>query len=357
MTEVTKQPYGTLEDGSEVSLWTLRNDRLSAQIAGYGARVITLETPDRSGAKANINLCMASFEPYLGRNFYLGATCGRVANRIAKGVFTLDGREYHIPLHNGPNALHGGPRGFDRYNWASRAIEDGVEFTMTSPDGDQGFPGTLDVTLRYTLEADALRMETRATTDAPTVINMTNHSYFNLAGEGTPSVLDHEVVLEADAFTPVDETAIPTGEIRSVEGTTFDFREPHAVGERIDWTEAEGAAEEDVAQRKIVGGYDHNFVVRGKAGALRPVASVYEPAGGRTLAVESTEPGVQFYSGNFLNGSATGPSGQPYVRRSGLCLETQGFPDAVNHANFPSMVLRPGEVYASTTLWRFGTRG
>jgi aldose 1-epimerase len=347
-TNVACEPMGKMPDRARVELYTLRNEHLTLHLSTYGARVVALESRDRSGTMANVALGYATLAPYLTeKNFYFGAIVGRVANRIARGRFTLDGREYQLPINNGVNTLHGGPEGFDTRNWEPHAIERGVRFTYFSDDGEEGFPGELHTHVDYILEGNTVRIETRATTDAPTIVNLANHAYFHLAGEGTPSVLDHEVTLEADAFTPLDATQIPTGELRSVEGTPFDFREPRRVGERIH------ASDEQIT---IAAGYDHNFVVRGEAGTLRPVATVYEPTSGRVLEVASTEPGVQFYSGNFLDGSVSGPSGRPYVRRSGLCLETQGFPDAVNHPNFPSVVLRPDEVYSSMTTWTFGTK-
>lgn len=344
-TDVACEPIGKMPDRSRVELYLLRNEHLTLHLSTYGARVMALETRDRAGAMGNVVLGYTTLAPYLTqKNFYFGAIVGRVANRIARGRFTLEGREYHLPINNGVNTLHGGPGGFDTRNWEPHTIENGVRFTYYSEDGEEGFPGELHASVSYVLEGNTVWLETRATTDAPTIVSLANHAYFNLAGEGSASVLDHELTLEADVFTPLDAMQIPTGELRSVEGTPFDFREPRRVGERI------GVQDEQIT---LGAGYDHNFVVRGEAGSLRPVAMVTEPATGRRLEVASTEPGVQFYSGNFLDGSVSGPSGRPYVRRSGLCLETQGFPDAVNHPEFPSVVLRPGEVYSSVTTWTF----
>lgn len=339
---------GKMPDRSRVELYLLRNEHLTLHLSTYGARVVALESRDRDGAMANIALGYTTLPPYVTqKNFYFGAIVGRVANRIARGRFTLDGHEYQLPINNGENTLHGGPGGFDTRNWEPHTIENGVRFSYFSEDGEEGFPGELHASVSYVLEGNTVWIETRATTDAPTIVSLANHTYFNLAGEGTPSVLDHQLQIEADAFTPLNATQIPTGEIRDVAGSAFDFREPRRIGEQID------AQDEQISHGA---GYDHNFVVRGDAGSLRPVATVYEPTSGRELEVASTEPGVQFYSGNFLDGSVIGQSGRPYGQRCGMCLETQGFPDAINHPNFPSVVLRPGEVYASVTTWTLSVR-
>jgi len=279
------------------------------------------------------------------QEFYFGAVPGRYANRIAHGKFMLDGKSYQLPLNNGPNSLHGGTNGFATHNWSAKEIANGVEFTLVSPDGDQGYPGTLTAHVRYTLAGATVRMEYSATTDKPTVINLTNHAYFNLSGEGSPSILGEKLTLDADQYTPVDSTLIPTGQIAAVAGTPFDFTHATTIGDRID------AAND---QLKFAGGYDHNFVVRGTPGTLRPAAKVYDPASGRVLSVATTEPGIQFYAGNFLDGSAKGPSGGPYVKRSGLCLETQHYPDSPNQANFPSTELKPGHTYHSVTTFTMG---
>ena len=284
---------------------------------------------------------------------YLGAVVGRYGNRIAKGTFALDGETYHVPTNNGGNALHGGTEGFDRRVWAGRVLqretdgEDGVEFTLVSPDGDMGFPGELTARVRYTLAGGALRVVYSATTTRATVVNLTQHSYFNLAGEGSGDVLGHEVMLAAERYTPVDGTLIPTGEIASVGGTAFDFLEAKAIGRDLDKSED---------QLRYAGGYDHNFVIdraAGVAGALRLAARVVDPASGRTLTVRTTEPGVQFYSGNFLDGSTIGVSGKPYGKHAGFCLETQHFPDSPNQPEFPTTTLRAGETMRSETVFAF----
>jgi len=344
-TTVTRTSFGNLADGASVDLYTLKSSEVEARIATYGARIVAIETGDRDGNVADIVLGHNSTEEYLqGTDPYLGVICGRFSNRIGKGQFTLDGEPVQTTINNGPNMLHGGTEGFNRHNWQAQEVPDGVEFTLVSPDGDQGFPGTLTATVRYTLNANQLRIDYTATTDQLTVVNLTNHAYFNLSGEGNPSILDHVLTLNAGHYTPIDATLIPTGEIPAVEGTPFDFTQPTRVGERIG---------EDNEQLHRAGGYDHNWVVRGDAGTLRPAAEIFDPISGRALKVHTTEPGIQFYSGNFLDGARTGKSGAPYIKRSGFCLETQHFPDSPNHPNFPSTELRPGETYRSTTDFIF----
>jgi aldose 1-epimerase len=278
---------------------------------------------------------------------FFGVIAGRFANRIAKGRFTLDGAAYQVTINDGPNSLHGGTEGFDRRNWTAKEIPSGVEFTLVSPDGDQGFPGTLTTHVRYTLQDNVVRIEYSATTDKPTVLNLTNHTYFNLAGDGHGSILDEVLTINAERYTPINATLIPTGQLASVEGTPFDFTHPEVIGARID---------EDDEQLKLGRGYDHNWVLRGGAGKLHPAAQVYSPESGRVLSVETTEPGMQFYSGNFLDGSFTGHTGARYEQRTGLCLETQHFPDSPNQPNFPSTELKPGESFHSVTTWTFTTR-
>jgi aldose 1-epimerase len=345
-TAITSTVFGHLPDGSPVESYVLKSADVEVQLISYGARVVSLITPDRAGTLADITLGYATLEPYIkNTNAYFGVIAGRFANRIANGRFTLDGQTVQTTINDGKNMLHGGVEGFDARNWSAKVIPDGVEFELISPDGDQGFPGALSVQVRYTLRGATLKIEYLATTDKTTVVNLTNHAYFNLSGEASGTILDEELKLEADAFVPVaDPAAIPTGELRPVAGTPFDFTQPTVVGSRI--------AEAD--DQLVFGrGYDHNWVVRGEPGTLRPAAIMHDPQSGRTLTVETTEPGIQFYSGNFLDGSLVGKSGVAYVQRSGFCLETQAFPDAPNQPNFPSAELKPHEVYRSTTTWTF----
>jgi aldose 1-epimerase len=343
-TEVRSEVFGTLADGGVVEMYTLTSAEVELRLITYGARVVVLKTKDRDGAWGDVTLGYGELKPYVeNTNAYFGVIAGRYANRIAKGQFELEGKTVQTTINDGVNMLHGGVEGFDKRNWEGEIVADGVEFTLVSPDGDQGFPGTLAVRVRYTLRGSVVRIEYSATSDKTTVVNLTNHAYFNLDGEGSGTILEEELTLEADAYTPVaDAAAIPTGEIATVEGTPFDFREGEKIGKRIH-------AEND--QLTYGRGYDHNWVVRGKAGELRPAAKVYAPKSGRVLSVETTEPAIQFYSGNFLDGTLVGKSGVAYVQRSGLCLETQGFPDAPNHAEFPSTELKPGAVYTSVTTW------
>jgi aldose 1-epimerase len=344
---VSHAPFGKLPDGSTVELYTLKSSSVELKLISYGARVIAIDTADRHGKMADIALGYDSLEPYVkNTNFYFGVVPGRYANRIAKGQFTLDGKHYQLPVNNGVNSLHGGTVGFDMHNWSSKEIPDGVEFTLVSPDGDQGYPGTLTAHVRYTLVGSTVHIAYSATTDKNTVVNLTNHTYFNLSGEGSPSILGEELTLDADKYTPIDSGLIPTGELAPVAGTPFDFTKPTVIGTRIN---------DDNEQLKFAGGYDHNFVVRGTPGKLRPAAKVYDPESGRVLVVETDQPGVQFYSGNFLDGSVKGNSGQPYLQRSALCLETQHFPDSPNHPAFPSTELKPGQTYHTVTTWTFST--
>jgi aldose 1-epimerase len=345
-TSITSSVFGHLPDGNPVESYVLKSADVEVQLISYGARVVSLVTKDRDGKPADITLGYASLEPYVeNTNAYFGVIAGRFANRIANGRFELDGKTVQTTINDGKNMLHGGVEGFDARNWSAKVIPDGVEFELISPDGDQGFPGTLTAQVRYTLRGATLRIEYTATTDKTTVVNLTNHAYFNLSGEASGTILDEVLKLEADAFVPVaDGAAIPTGEIRPVAGTPFDFTQATVVGSRI------GAGDEQLVFGR---GYDHNWVVRGEAGTLRPAASMHDPKSGRVLTVETTEPGIQFYSGNFLDGSLEGKSGVAYVQRSGFCLETQAFPDAPNQPNFPSAVLQPHETYRSTTTWTF----
>jgi aldose 1-epimerase len=338
--------WGKTADGTAVPIYTLTSGQIEVKVTAYGAHLVSVKTPDRTGKMADVVLGYGTLDGYLTQpNGYLGAIVGRYGNRIALGKFTLDGKSYQIPINNGANALHGGPKGFDQYVWDSKEVPDGVEFTHVSPDGDMGFPGTMTAKVRYTLKGNTLRLDYSATTDKATVVNLTNHSYFNLHGDDQGNNLDFKVELNADRYTPVDSGLIPTGELAPVAGTPMDFRKPEAIGARID---------ADYAQLKLAGGYDHNFVLNGKAGTLRLAAKVTDPVSGRTLTVDTTEPGVQFYSGNFLDGTLTGWSGVKYVKHSGFCLETQHFPDSPNHPDFPTTTLRPGQTMHSTTTFTFG---
>ncbi|PSL08534.1 aldose 1-epimerase [Haloactinopolyspora alba] len=348
---ITHEPFGTLDDGTQVDVYTLRNWRgMEVDILTYGGIVQSITVPDRKGEMANVALGFDNLGDYVEHSGpYFGAIVGRYANRIAEGEFTLDGEQYELATNNPPNHLHGGDVGFDKKVWEvtdefADRHDVGLELSYTSPDGEEGYPGTLETTVTYTLtKRNELRIDYHATTDEPTIVNLTNHSYFNLGGEGTGSIEDHVLQIEADHYTPVDETLIPTGEIAPVEGTPFDFREPKEVGADI---------REPHEQLLIGQGYDHNFVLNGGDGLDR-AAKLRDPESGRTVSVYTTEPGMQFYSGNFLDGSFAGTSGQVYRQSDGLALETQHFPDSPNQPDFPSTVLRPGEEYESTTVYRF----
>ena len=346
-TLVTSRSFGLLPDGTDTKLITLRSDAIELSVTDFGARVVSLHAPNRNGGMADISLGYNDATNYATTaNAYFGATLGRVTNRIARGHFTLDGKQYSVPPNNDVNALHGGPQGYDLRTWKTRLLPDGVRFSLHSPDGDQGFPGELHITASYTLTGNRIQLDYTASASSPTLINLTNHTYFNLDGEGQPSILDHELTLYADHFTPIDPTSIPTGELASVVRTPFDFTQPHALGERI----------EDVnTQLTYANGYDHNYVLRGPLGKLHPCARLHSPASGRTLEVSTTEPGVQLYTGNFLDGSLIGHSGKPYLKRSGVCLETQHFPDTPNHPNFPFIRLDPGHIWTTQTVWTLST--
>jgi aldose 1-epimerase len=344
-TRVAKQPFGNTPEGTPVDLYSLADGKIEVGIITYGGIVVSLRTPDRNGKLDDVVLGCDSVEKYVAQTAHFGGIIGRYANRIAHGSFQLDGQTYSIPKNNGDNALHGGIRGFDKVVWAGKQITDGIELTYVSKDGDQGFPGTLTTMVRYTLSGNALRIEYSATTDKDTVLNLTNHSYFDLAGQGKGDVLGHILKIDASRITPVDATLIPTGELKPVEGTPFDFRTPHAIGERID---------ADDAQLRLGHGYDHNFVLDHTSGQIAEAAEVYEPTTGRILRVSTTEPGVQLYTGNFLDGSITGKEGRVYNRRFAFCLETQHFPDSPNHPGFPSTELKPGQRFHSVTVLEFG---
>jgi aldose 1-epimerase len=341
--------FGRLADGTDIGLFTLSNAHgVEVRAIPYGAILVSVRVPDRRGAAGDVVLGFDDLDGYLTRSRYFGAVVGRYGNRIANGRFTLDGRSYQLATNNGRNHLHGGVKGFDKVVWQALPETDEargrVAFAYTSRDGEESYPGTLNARVTYALtERNQLVVDYQATSDAATPINLTQHSYFNLAGEGQGDILGHVLVLDADQFLPVDETMIPTGELAPVAGTPFDFRRPTPIGARID------SAHE---QLRRGAGYDHTFVVQGAPG-LRRAAHVVEPGSGRTLEIATTEPGVQFYSGNHLSGEA-GKGGHAYPRRSGFCLETQHYPDSPNHAHFPSAVLRPGATYRSKTVFTFG---
>jgi aldose 1-epimerase len=347
--KIEKQRYGTMKDGTEVALYTLENaSGMTARITPYGGIVVSLTAPDRGGEMGDVVLGFDTLDEYLDHNPFFGCLVGRYANRIAGGTFTLEGVSYTLAKLDGINALHGGFEGFDKRLWAATARETShgpaLELRLVSPNGDQGYPGSLSVNVLYTLTDDgALRIDYTAWTDRATVINLTNHSYFNLSAGASPTIHDHVLMVNADAFTPGDETLVPTGEVRSVAGTPLDFREATPVGARID---------EDDTQLRYGGGYDHNWVVNGQPGTLRLAARVTEPLSGRVMEVWTTEPGVQVYTTNMLP-PMPGKGGAVYGRRGAICLETQHFPDSPNKSEFPSTVLRPGETFRSTTIYRF----
>lgn len=352
---ITSEPFGTVE-GQTVELYTLTNaNGMEVKIMTYGGIVQSIRVPDRDGTMANVALGFDNLDDYVTSNPYFGCITGRYANRIARGTFTLEGERYFLALNNGPNHLHGGDKGFDKYVWSAEEINDaegvGLTLSRTSPDGEEGYPGTLDVEVTYRLtEANELRIDYLATTDAATIVNLTNHSYFNLAGEDSGSTYGHELQLMASNYTPTDATAIPTGEIAPVAGTPFDFTEPHPIGERI----RDASSEQIVLGR----GYDHNFVLDRESPddtSLILAARVQEPESGRTMEVYTTEPGIQFYSGNYLDGTLVGPGGSVYRQGDGFALETQHYPDSPNQPSFPSTELQPGEEYTSTTVYAFST--
>lgn len=350
--QLEKKPWGTF-DGKQVFLYTLRNPAgMEVTITNYGGTITTIKAPDRNKKFEDVVLGFDSLDGYTSKDNtgYFGALIGRYANRIAHGTFTLDGKPYHIPTNEGINMLHGGNRGFDKRVWDAREVSSSqsavLELHYLSPDGEEGFPGNLNVTVRYCLgNQNDLRIDYRATTDKDTVLNLTNHSYFNLAGAGSGTILNHKLTLAADRFTPVDRTLIPTGAIESVAGTPLDFRQATTIGARIN---------DDYEQLKLGKGYDHNFVLNSGSPSPALAAKVEEPNSGRVLEVLTTQPGVQFYSGNFLNGKVQGIGGA-FNYRSALALETQHFPDSPNHSNFPTAVLHPGEQFRSTTVYRFST--
>ena len=348
---VEKSVFGTTKEGLVVDLYTLTNKNgMTARVITYGALLTELHVPDKQGKMADVVLGFKDLATYEAGHPYFGATVGRVGNRIAKGRFTLEGKQYALATNNGPNHLHGGNVGFDKRIWKAQPVQvaDGaaVRFTYVSPDGEEGYPGTLTSTVTYMLtDRDELKLDYTASTDKATPVNLTHHSYFNLSGEGHGDILGHELTILADRYTPVDDTLIPTGQLAEVEGTVMDFRKPVTIGARI--AKVPGAPP---------GGYDHNYVLRSGGGALALAAVVRDPTSGRVLEVLTTEPGLQFYSGNFLDGTLVGKAGVAYARHAGFCLETQHFPDSVNRANFPTTILAPGQTYRSTTIYRFSAK-
>ncbi len=347
--EVMKAPFGSTPDGKAVDVYTLKDSAIEVKVMTYGARLTSIIAADKTGQRADVLLGHADLAGYLDDgNPYFGAIVGRYGNRIAKGQFTLEGKQYQVPVNNNGNSLHGGLVGFDSRVWDAKLVKDGVEMTLVSADGDQGYPGTLTAHVKYTLKGSDLRIEYSATTTAPTVLNLTNHSYFNLAGEGNGTIVDDTITINADHYTPVDSTQIPTGVLAPVAGTPFDFRTPHTIGDRIDAVDQ---------QLTLGGGYDHNWVLNGPNGTMKLAAKVVDPKSGRTLTVSTTEPGVQFYTGNSIpDGKITGTGGKLYPRRGGFCLETQHFPDSPNHPDFPSTELKPGQTMKSETVFSFGVQ-
>lgn len=348
---VTRAPFGVLPSGDSVHVFTLTNaNGVELRALDYGGIIVSLRTPDRTGQLGDIVLGYDSLAGYVASTPYFGALVGRVANRIAKGTFTLDGTWHRLAVNNGPNALHGGQVGFDKVMWRAESKRDssgvGIVLTYTSTDGEEGYPGTLKAQVTYTLtDRNELILDYLATTDQATPVNLTQHSYFNLGGDGSGDVLSHVMTLNADQYTPIDSTLIPFGSLDAVARTPFDLRAGVAIGAHID---------EKNTQLKFAGGYDHNFVINRTGPGLVPAARVVDPKSGRTLDVATTEPGIQFYTGNFLDGSLTGKSGHVYARRNGFCLETQHFPDSPNQPAFPSVILRPGTEYRSRTVYTFG---
>ena len=347
---VHQSSFGKTTNGTPVEIYTLRNSHgMEATIMTYGGIVTSLKVPDKNGKFGDVVLGYDKLPGYLTNSPYFGALIGRYGNRIAKGQFTLDGQTYTLPINNAPNTLHGGPEGFDKVVWTAKPADTfygpGLELTYFSKDGEEGFPGNLTVKAIYVVtEKDELVVQFTATTDKDTICNLTHHSYFNLRGSG--DVLDHIVQINADKFTPIDSTSIPTGELKPVAGTPFDFRQPTAIGARIG---------DDNEQLKFGTGYDHNWVFNKSSGELILAARVVEPTTGRVLEVFTTSPGMQFYTGNFLDGTIKGKGGQVYKFRDAFCMEPQGFPDSPNHPNFPTTELKPGETYKNTIIYKFST--
>jgi aldose 1-epimerase len=347
--DIDKMAFGKTPDGTPVELYRLKSGRLTVKVITYGAIITEIHAPDRSGNEGDVVLGFDSLSGYLGKHPYFGATVGRVANRIAKGKFTLNGQEYSLAKNDGPNTLHGGLKGFDKVIWKAEEVNSpegpSVKMTYQSKDGEEGYPGNLEVSVQFTVtKENELKIEYAATTDKATPINLSNHSYFNLAGRSTEPILGHELTLFADHYTPVDETLIPTGEIAAVAGTPLDFTKPTDIGARTMELKGEPT------------GYDHNFVLNSGGKSLALAARVYEPKTGRLLEMFTTEPGVQFYTGNFLDGTNIGKGGIAYRKHHGFCLEAQHFPDSIHHGNFPSSVLEPGQTYRQTTIYKFSAK-
>ena len=350
---IEKTIYGQLPGGQTADLYTLHNAAgMTARITNYGGLLVGLTAPDKDGKFEDVTLGLDSLATYVKSNPFFGALVGRYGNRIAKGKFTLDGKPYTLFINNMGNHLHGGKVGFDKVLWAATPVdgdEPALKLKYTSKDGEEGYPGNLTVEVTYTLQKDnALKIDYQATTDKPTVVNLTNHTYFNLTGGAKRDILDHVVTLNADKFLAVDKTLIPTGELKPVAGTPFDFTKPAVIGARIN--------DSTDTQIKYGGGYDHAWVLNGAANAMKVAATVYEPTSGRTMEVRTTEPAIQFYTGNFLNGKLTGREGVAYKKRFALCLETEHYPDSPNQPAFPTTVLRPGQTYKTTTIYQFSTR-
>ncbi|MFC4094949.1 aldose epimerase family protein [Euzebyella saccharophila] len=350
---IEKSVFGKLNDNTVVYRYVMTNKNgMQVDVISYGGRIISLKVPDKSNNLENVTLGFDNIEDYLNENPFFGALIGRYGNRIAKGQFSIDNTKHTLAANDGENHLHGGNVGFDKVNWSVRAIESSneskLELHYLSKDDEEGYPGSLDVTVVYTLNNDnELEVEYKAKTDKPTVVNLTQHAYFNLTGNFSNTILNHEVTLHADAFLPVDSGLIPTGEIKGVAGTPFDFTRPKPIGKDI---------QADNQQLKLGGGYDHCWVLNGKKGHLRKVASAYDPSSGRVMEVSTTEPAIQFYTGNFLDGSLQNPKGGAYGHRSGFCLETQHYPNSPNQPEFPSTRLNPGEIYNTKTVFKFSTK-